>query len=232
MRAIVGAAIVACLCATARAEDRAKARTAYDAAKQHYKLGEYREAQEGFKEAYRNYENPIFIFDLAQCQRQLGEREEAIHSYRMFLVEKPDAPNRRKVEDMIATLEKQRASPPTPASAPGSQEEPPIKQSAPPTPSAPKLNPLLVAPPTETPSVKSRPTDAPVTTPPRETPAPALATVESAPPPFRKPVYKRWWLWTAVGAVVVVGVVGISVAATTANNAPIPANAGSTMVRF
>ena len=31
--------------------------------------------------------------------------------------------------------------------------------------------------------------------------------VASAPPPRRRrPVYKKWWLWTAVGAVVVVGV--------------------------
>jgi hypothetical protein len=36
--------------------------------------------------------------------------------------------------------------------------------------------------------------------------------VATAPPPRKTPVYKKWWLWTAVGGVVVVGVaVGLGV---------------------
>jgi tetratricopeptide (TPR) repeat protein len=45
-----------------------------------------------------------------------------------------------------------------------------------------------------------------------------------APPAERKPVYKQWWLWTAVGVVVAGGAVGLAVAFTTPHNASGPAN--------
>lgn len=49
------------------------------------------------------------------------------------------------------------------------------------------------------------------------TPAPPPAVIVEAPAPVvvRRPIYKRWWLWTTVGAVVVVGVgVGLGVGLT------------------
>ena len=49
--------------------------------------------------------------------------------------------------------------------------------------------------------------------------------VTTAPPPEKKPLYTRWWLWTAVGGVIVAGaVVGIAVAATTPKDAASPPN--------
>jgi tetratricopeptide (TPR) repeat protein len=50
-----------------------------------------------------------------------------------------------------------------------------------------------------------------VATPPA--PAPAPVTTSTAPPTHeRQPLYKKWWLWTIVGGVVVAGVVvGVSV---------------------
>ena len=44
-------------------------------------------------------------------------------------------------------------------------------------------------------------------------PSPALV-VERAPPPHRTPIYKRWWLWTAVGVVAVGVGVGLGVGLT------------------
>jgi len=62
----------------------------------------------------------------------------------------------------------------------------------------------------------------PATTPP--TTQPNLVAVEHPAP--RKPIYKRWWLWTAVAGVAVVGVgVGLAVAFTTPKDAPLPAGA-------
>ena len=52
------------------------------------------------------------------------------------------------------------------------------------------------------------------------TPAPVIvvapaAEIVAAPPPKPTPVYRKWWLWTAVGAVVVVGLgVGLGVGLT------------------
>ena len=47
---------------------------------------------------------------------------------------------------------------------------------------------------------------------PPQTTAPATGTLTATAPPKKTPVYKKWWLWTAVGGVVVVGVaVGLGV---------------------
>src|SRR5258708_6720836 len=70
MRLAIVAAILACVGATAWADDPGKAHAAYRSGTQHYDLGEYREALEAFKEAYRNHEDPTFIFNLAQSYRQ------------------------------------------------------------------------------------------------------------------------------------------------------------------
>lgn len=66
-------------------------------------------------------------------------------------------------------------------------------------PAAPPVVEPLVAPPAPAPAIA---------------PAPAPAGVASAQAaPERKPLYRRWWLWTVVGGVVVVGAgVGVAVA--------------------
>ena len=47
------------------------------------------------------------------------------------------------------------------------------------------------------------------------------ALVFAAPPPQKLPLYKRWWLWTAVGAVVVVAVaVGVGVGVSLSGSTP------------
>jgi tetratricopeptide (TPR) repeat protein len=54
---------------------------------------------------------------------------------------------------------------------------------------------------------------------------PQLVATTPAPPAEKRPLYKKWWLWTAVGgAIVVGGVVAIAVAATTPKDASSPVN--------
>jgi len=50
-------------------------------------------------------------------------------------------------------------------------------------------------------------------------------------PAVKTPIYKKWWLWTIVGVVVVGAVVGGTVAATTPNDAPGPANTFNVVLR-
>jgi len=238
---MVGAAFVACLCATAQAEDRAKAQTAYHSATQHYKLGEYSEALEGFKEAYRNYEDPIFIFDLAQCHRQLGHKEQAARAYRMFLIETPDAPNREKVRNMIATLEKQlaeerggRPRPVTPQEEPSKNTRAPAQsESAEPNLGAPEVKsepqrPAVDPEPAPQPvAIDAEPAPQPVAInagPPLQPAvinAPQPVAINARAPKSPTPLYKRWWLWTAVGVVVVVGAgVGVGVGVSQSGRTP------------
>jgi tetratricopeptide (TPR) repeat protein len=88
------------------AQSKTKAREAYRRASQHYDLGEYTQALEAFKEAYRNYEEPSFLFNIAQCHRQLGEQPQAVKMYRSYLTKVPDAPNAEEVRQMLGKLER------------------------------------------------------------------------------------------------------------------------------
>jgi tetratricopeptide (TPR) repeat protein len=104
--------------ALAHAGDRAAARAAFQRATQHFDLSEYAQALDDFKEAYRNFEDPSLLFNIAQCYRQLGNDEMAVKFYRTFLLKVPNARNREDVERLIAQLnraiedEKQRKSMP------------------------------------------------------------------------------------------------------------------------
>lgn len=108
--------------ATAHAEDRQKARELFREGSQHYNLGEYKEALTAFKDAYRNYEDPQLLFNVAQCERQLGQNAEAIASYRAYLRAQPDVANRDEVKQLIAgsqaALEQSRAVRPQPPAEP------------------------------------------------------------------------------------------------------------------
>src|SRR5207302_9679691 len=117
----------------AHAEDRDRARQAVAEGRQHFDLGEYKEALESFKLAYRNFEDPKILFNIAQCHRQLGNKEEAVSFYRKYLSKIPNAPNRDEVQATIdklnAALTAERTSKPTPRQ--GTLGEPPAGSTPP-----------------------------------------------------------------------------------------------------
>jgi tetratricopeptide (TPR) repeat protein len=102
-------ALLAYSSASALADDRETAREAFRRGSQHYKLGEYKEALADFKLAFRSYEDPSFLYNIAQCERQLGMREDAVREYRMYLAESSDASNRDDVRALIVRLEREIA---------------------------------------------------------------------------------------------------------------------------
>ena len=167
------------LAPAALAENREAARTAYRAAAKHYDLGEYQDALASFKEAYRNYEDPSFLFNIGQCQRMLGQNVEAVRSFRAYL-HQPNPANRTQVEELITKL----------------QSEIDAQEAAKNQPPEGTMHPV-------------EPTHA-------VEPAPAAATVVTARPAEtrRTPIYKKWWLWTAVGVVAVGVAVGVGVGVT------------------
>jgi hypothetical protein len=71
-------------------------------------LNEFTEALVDFKEAYRLLPDPVLLYNLGQCERQLGRLEEAIRFYRSFLREQPKAPNRQDVTHKIDEIEATR----------------------------------------------------------------------------------------------------------------------------
>jgi tetratricopeptide (TPR) repeat protein len=89
----------------AAAEDKVAARAAFTEGTKHYDLNQYEQALDAFKRAYWNYEEPTFLFNIAQCQRALGRKDEALAFYRSYLRKLPDAPNRVETERFMAELE-------------------------------------------------------------------------------------------------------------------------------
>ncbi len=181
MAAVVALALsVASFPATAFAEDDAPAaKMHYEAGVRHFDLSEYEPALTEFKEAYRNKPDPVFLYNIAQCHRKLGHADEAITFYQSYLRRAPDAKNREEVEKRISELEAIRDA-----------ESASIASS-----SATKLQPSPVSPEaqqkvaaqTAATSVSAAGVD--------------VSAQDETAPETSGPIYRRWWFWTAVGAV-------------------------------
>jgi tetratricopeptide (TPR) repeat protein len=90
--------------ATARA-DSAKATAYFEKGTRLYQVGEYEKALVEFKAGHVEEPDASFLFNIAQCHRQLGQPKEAITFYKRFLSLSPDTPMRGDVERKIRELE-------------------------------------------------------------------------------------------------------------------------------
>ncbi|RKH54818.1 tetratricopeptide repeat protein [Corallococcus llansteffanensis] len=71
-----------------------------------YDLGEFDRALKAFSEAYRLKPLPAFLFNVAQCHRQLNNPSRAAFFYRRYLALSPDEPgNADVVRDLIAEMD-------------------------------------------------------------------------------------------------------------------------------
>jgi hypothetical protein len=192
----------------AAATPATQARDAFKSAQVHYDLKEYGAALEDFKTSYRLVQDPVMLFNIAQCHFFLGQNEEALGFYRNFLRRSPDAPNRATVERKIQDLERKVAAaakanptvatPAPPAGSPGSLAPAPVV--SPPSSTTPPPVTASVPAPVITSAGSSGPT------------APTAIDLSTPVPPEpapggSPPIWKRWWFWTGIGAVVAVGVV-------------------------
>jgi tetratricopeptide (TPR) repeat protein len=183
-----------------------------------FNLGEFKRAVDEYKAAYNIRPDPVFLYNIAQAYRLDGNLQQALFFYKSYLTNSPKAPNRREVEGRIHELDQQIAqqktlttAPPTGTVAPsgvGGGEPSTHGATATPPPAATTTAPppATTAPPPAT------------TAPPPSTPPPAATTTSGPPaltataPEKKTPVYKKWWLWTAVGVVAVGAAVGVGLA--------------------
>lgn len=86
-------------------EDLGRVKELYRTGSQHFELGEYAPALDDFKEAYRVRPDPVFLYNIAQCHRFLGNHAEAVRLYKNYLNQSPMAPNRKDVLAHIVTEE-------------------------------------------------------------------------------------------------------------------------------
>src|SRR5439155_18979189 len=107
MRFMRWVVIIATLMASlsAAAEDKDAARKAFLEGTKYYNLNQYSDALEAFKRAYWNYEDPSFLYNIAQCHRALKHKSDAVEFYRSYLRNAPDTPKRVDVQRIIADLE-------------------------------------------------------------------------------------------------------------------------------
>lgn len=116
----------------AHADDAAtrEAKRHFERGEKLYALAKFRDALDEYQKAFDAKPIAAFLFNIGQCYRNLEDYDAAIFSYRKYLKLAPEAPNRDKVEQLIAELDDQRAKanserlglaprpPPEPAPAP------------------------------------------------------------------------------------------------------------------
>lgn len=201
VRAVLFVALLLVLAAPARAADNSEAQRHYTAGMAHYNLREYKEAIKEFEASYRLAPDPVFLFNLAQCHRLIKHDRDALYFYQAYLRARPDADNRVEVEKRVETLKKAVALlPPEPA----------------------KPEPARPEPADTTTTTTSTSSTAGSTAPHPEGSNAVVGSsvsVAAAPAPRPTPVYKKWWLWTIVGVVVVGAAVGTGVALGTRSDA-------------
>jgi hypothetical protein len=197
--------------ASAASDDEKHARALYERAEKSFDVGKFSDALADYQAAYEAKPLPGFLFNIAQCYRNMGDFERARFFFRRYLAVDPRAPNRRKVEELISEMTKQleaqqkdqkaagATAPPTPTSSSVGTSAPPAA-SPPAVEETPAASPPAVIPPPApapplTPEVEASPGIGP----------PIVTTTPAA--PEKKPLSHRWWFWTGLGAVVVGGAV-------------------------
>ncbi len=70
-----------------------------------YDLKRFQEAFGEFEQAYLAEQDPALLYDMAQCQRKLGNNEEALHFYRTYLRRVPKGPSAVEAEKRAREIE-------------------------------------------------------------------------------------------------------------------------------
>lgn len=152
-----------------------QARGLFQRGELHFRAGLFAEALAEYQAGYDLFPLPGFLINIAQCHRRLGHLDQALVTYRTFLMVAPDSRFVPQVRSLIAELEQLvRAAEPAGGKQEGGDD----------VPAAPSLpQPLPTAPVTE-----ERPANAPLL---------AQAAPSAAPARPRS----RWWLWTGLAVV-------------------------------
>src|SRR5688572_26313322 len=98
----LGVGVVLCLAASPALgqpnNDPVTAQAKYEEAERFYKLGEYEVALPLYRDSFLLSGEPELLFNIGQCNRQLGRYEEALKDYKAYLRDVPDSPSREAVE--------------------------------------------------------------------------------------------------------------------------------------
>jgi hypothetical protein len=85
------------------AEERA--RVLYAKGTKHYALAEYDEAIAAFKDAYKELEEPLFLYNIAQAYRQKGDCLNAVRFYKTYLRGESEGETAEQARKFVGELE-------------------------------------------------------------------------------------------------------------------------------
>jgi tetratricopeptide (TPR) repeat protein len=88
----------------AEAAGEREARELFQRAEISFNLGKFPEALADYESAYRAKPLPGFLFNIAQCHRNMAQYEQARFVYRRYLTAEPRSPHRSTVEGLIAEM--------------------------------------------------------------------------------------------------------------------------------
>jgi hypothetical protein len=91
------------------AEDLEKARAYFQAGVDAYDSGKYEVALREFQQSHALSHNPALYFNMAACEEKMTHYQAAALLLRQYLIEKPTADDKDKVEMRIKTLEERDA---------------------------------------------------------------------------------------------------------------------------
>lgn len=132
------AVVLAAWVSTAAAQTgQEKAKAQFERAQSAYQAGDYRAAIGALEVAYLEDPQPIFLFNIGRCYRELGENADAARSFRSYLEKVPEDPNRAEIEASIRDLEKPRRAPAVAMPASESGKPPGLDLTTRPTPVRP-----------------------------------------------------------------------------------------------
>ena len=86
-------------------EERQQARAAYGEGQTLFSEEKYEEARAAFQRAYDAVPNPVVLLSLAESLTRLGKLGDALSTFKRYLSERSDAPDRSAVESKIAEIE-------------------------------------------------------------------------------------------------------------------------------
>jgi len=181
---VTGATAVALLVMALSVGGAAEAASAADhqsemKAREAFAAGRYDEALQLFAKLYAETLHPVYLRNIGRCHQKMREPDKAIDAFRDYLAKSKKLPadERTEIQGYIKEMEALR------------DEQ--ARAAAPP----------VVPPPSPPPALPPAPSPA------ASDPMMLTANGSASKPAGEAPVYKRWWFWTAIGAVVVGGVV-------------------------
>jgi tetratricopeptide (TPR) repeat protein len=196
----------------------AKAKERFKAGQAAYDLGQFEKALQLYSEAYAAMPLPAFLFNIAQCHKQLGHWERAGFFYRRFSALAPEGTDQDKLQSLIAQMDQKVAEEQQRKDAELQRKERERDAAA------------LRAHTLELEKARAATANAEAqAAQERAAEAAAAAKAASARPP-EVPLYQRWWVWAGGGAVIAVAASVTAVAVATRPHAA-PATFGTVNAR-